>query len=239
MRDETYSYLIEQLGQPTLKREVPTTVLNKFNGVVPDKLLTYWETEGFNQFKGGIYSTVNPEDWQGVVDDWIKGTVFEQFGRFYAISRGAFGRLSLFNPLIGATCTIYPEVGELRASSVALREPKRITSSLLGLFAPDHERYSDVLDDQDKALYTRALKRLGPLDWNEMYAFEPSRLLGGAPRLDNLVKVDAIVHCSLLRKLIDTPFVPFTDIGQALGVNCAELALEAIAEHKLKLARGA
>ncbi|WP_428505714.1 GAD-like domain-containing protein [Roseateles sp.] len=46
MRDGTYSFLIEQLGQPTLKREVPTAALNKYKGIVPDLLLTYWESLG-------------------------------------------------------------------------------------------------------------------------------------------------------------------------------------------------
>ncbi|MFG6443100.1 GAD-like domain-containing protein [Roseateles sp. LKC17W] len=233
MRDDDYLFLVERLGEPTLTRVVPTALIRNSCGVLPELLLTYWKTEGFNQFKHGLYSSVNPEEWQGVVDEWLAGTVFEQFGRFYALTRTAFGELRLFNQQIGSAVTLNPLCGEISSRSMRLVQPDRLHIEIGLLFSPKPDHW-DMLDHEDKYLFDRALKKLGPLAMDEMYGFEPSLLLGGPAKLENLVKVDAYTHCALLRRLIDKPWVPFTDIGEALGVDTAELARQAIEEHRAK-----
>lgn len=232
MRDKDYAFLVKKLGEPTLRQDVPQALIDKYRGELPDLLLGYWQSEGFNQFCHGLYASINPDEWQGVVDEWVAGTVFEQFGRFYAITRTAFGELYLFNRQIGRLTMQLP-YGELRTGSLKLVPPEKLWLYISGNFFPESENW-DMLDHEDQYLFDRALKKLGPLAMDEMYGFEPSLLLGGPAKLENLVKVDAYTHCALLRRLIDKPWVPFTDIGEALGVDTAELARQAIEEHRAK-----
>ncbi len=232
MRDERYAFLVKRLGEPTMRQEVPQALIDKYRGELPDLLLGYWQSEGFNQFRHGLYTSINPDAWQGVVDEWVAGTVFEQFGRFYAITRTAFGKLYLFNRQIGRL-TIEIACGELSTGSLSQVPPEDLWLDVSGRFSP-HPDHWDMLDHEDKYLFDRALKKLGPLAMDEMYGFEPSLLLGGPAKLENLVKVDAYTHCALLRRLIDKPWVPFTDIGEVLGVDTAELARQAIEEHRAK-----
>jgi hypothetical protein len=106
MRDERWNLIIEKWGEPTDTREVPDAVIDKYRQILPANVIHYWETEGFCQFHQGMFFSVNPDDWQFVVDAWIEGTPYTQFGRFYALTRSAFGKITLYNEKIGATTTI-------------------------------------------------------------------------------------------------------------------------------------
>jgi hypothetical protein len=68
----------------------------------------------------------------------------------------------------------------------------------------------DVSDDKDNPLFDRALAKLGPVGWDQMYAFEPALALGGTSQLNNLVKLDWRVHMMLLRQMTE-PHVPFME----------------------------
>ncbi|WP_343725814.1 T6SS immunity protein Tdi1 domain-containing protein [Herbaspirillum huttiense] len=54
-------------------------------------------------------------------------------------------------------------------------------------------------DEDGQPLFERARSKLGPLDPHEIYGFQPAIVLGGSFLLDNLVKVKANVHLTLLR----------------------------------------
>ena len=80
----------------------------------------------------------------------------------------------------------------------------------------------------DKPIFKKAVKKLGPLGWYEMYAFEPAFAIVGdaALTMDNLVKVDARVHMLLLRDLIDQPKIWSFNIEEDLkriGTSLAEI----------------
>jgi len=45
------------------------------------------------------------------------------------------------------------------------------------------------------------LKRLGRLEPDELYGFEPTLALGGVERLENLAKVKAVEHLLILAQL--------------------------------------
>lgn len=58
----------------------------------------------------------------------------------------------------------------------------------------------DIEDEKEKKIFKRAVKKLGALRADEMYGFEPALVIGGAPKLDNLVKVKVIEHLILLQQ---------------------------------------
>jgi len=53
--------------------------------------------------------------------------------------------------------------------------------------------------------------KLGPLEPHEIYGFEPAIVLGGKVLLENLAKVNANVHLTILRQFAD-PELPFSGI---------------------------
>ena len=67
-------------------------------------------------------------------------------------------------------------------------------------FAVRRKESFDQKDINEKPLFERALKNLGPLEADEMYAFVPALALGGVNKLENLQKVKNLVleACSYL-----------------------------------------
>lgn len=216
MRDETYKLLIEDWGEPTDSRVASPAILDKYRGVFPDEVIGYWQEEGFCQFKHGLYYTVNPDDWQPVVDAWITETPYEQFGRFYALTRTAFGTITLFNHQIGAAATIRPHYGQITSYKTELVDDKGRGLSCAIALTPSPANL-ELYDVNEKPLTDRAVRKFGPCGWDEMYAFEPALALGGQPRLENLVKLDWRVHLMLLRQ-IAAPHVPHMDVKLPPGV---------------------
>ncbi|QJQ01665.1 hypothetical protein C798_15890 [Herbaspirillum rubrisubalbicans Os34] len=58
---------------------------------------------------------------------------------------------------------------------------------------------------------TGARSKLGPLEPHEIYGFEPAIVLGGKIRLENLAKVNANVHLTILRQFAE-PELPLSGI---------------------------
>ena len=134
----------------------------------------------------------------------------------------------IYNPDTGTKLTIDTI---LRTISGSIKEhftnkEKEISiRSFFGLVDWDKEDFT-LLDD--KPIFKKAVKKLGPLGWYEMYAFEPALALIGdaALTMDNLVKVDARVHMLLLRDLIDQPKIWSFNIEEDLkriGTSLAEI----------------
>jgi hypothetical protein len=212
MRDEYYDLLIKKFGESNNSRPPDTAVLEKYKAVMPSLLIGYWQTEGFCQFRNGLMFTINPDDWQPVVDAWLKNTPYEQFGRFYAISRTAFGMIRLFNEKIGTTVVVRPLMAQIDSRNVRTDKTAEDLANSVGIALTRMPEDLDFYDDQDELLFDRAVAKLGPVGWNEMFAFEPALVLGGKPTLDNLTKLDWRVHLQLLRSL-QAPHVPFTQIN--------------------------
>ena len=69
----------------------------------------------------------------------------------------------------------------------------------------------DVKDESGVQLFERAVAKLGPLEPDEVYGFEPAIVFGGKMRLENLAKLKLDVHLTILRQLA-APQVPFSNV---------------------------
>ncbi|MBD8563593.1 DUF1851 domain-containing protein [Oxalobacteraceae sp. CFBP 8763] len=56
---------------------------------------------------------------------------------------------------------------------------------------------------------------MGPLNSDEIYAFEPALSIGGLPKIENLVKVKMIEHLAMLAQMAKVDLVRM-DIGRFL-----------------------
>jgi hypothetical protein len=212
MRDYFFDKLIADYGEPTDRRTATPEVIERYRSVLPDQLLGYWQTEGFCQFRHGLMFIVNPDDWQPTVDKWLHGTPYEKFGKFYAIQRSAFGVVSLFNRTIGASVIVCPLRHEVVSGTTKPRVSDDSLALSVAMTLTTPSRLMEAYDVQDEPLFERALTKLGPVGWDEMFAFDLARCLGGPATLSNLTKLDWRVHLSLLHQL-QPPHVPYTDIN--------------------------
>ncbi|EBR5763293.1 GAD-like domain protein, partial [Salmonella enterica] len=89
MRDQDISYFIEKFGEATSYSAVPEKSMTKWKGILPDKLLSYWKTEEWGTYKNGLFSLVNPDKDEVVLDIWLEDTPFKEMDAYHVIARSA------------------------------------------------------------------------------------------------------------------------------------------------------
>ncbi|MEV0356385.1 GAD-like domain-containing protein [Nocardia sp. NPDC050697] len=196
--------ITEQWGRPTSFHAAPPERFEMFAGVVPDFLLEVWRELGFSGFRKGLFWICDPVVWQPTVDEWTPDLTlpFEET-RWVAVSRTAFGRLVLWGERTGLSLTVVPYSGMIfpvDKSQGMVDSFERDLQIITYFTAP----LTDVLDpdgDDDRPLFKRVLKRLGPVDVDTMYGFVPASALGGAMLPENVEIVDAEVHLQILSEL--------------------------------------
>ena len=194
----------KEFGPPIATRDVPPEKIEKFRGKLPDKLLEYWQVYGWCGYAKGLLWTVDPDEWEHVLDAWIGDTPFMERDAYYVIARSAFGELILWGTNTGQSLKIVTPYGwafpDFEPEVFRKRGPDR--SIQLFFSASSRESY-DFDDLNDKPLFERALAKLGPLDHDTMYGFVPALALGGQETVDNLQKLDAHVHLEILSQLTE------------------------------------
>jgi hypothetical protein len=221
MRDEVFAIFIEEFGEATHHVQVPQLRIEKYRGRLPDQLLHYWAEEGWCGYAKGLLWTVDPDEYEDLVDEWLEGTPFQEVDNYHIIARTAFGTLYACGERTGSNVTIGCAIHAISAVSRELKPKDKdgLDQSIRSFFLLDPSD-CDLKDQNRQTLFERALKKLGPLSPDQLYGFEPAIIAGGPMALENLHRVSLDQHLTLLRQLAP-PRIPFThiDLDQLLKAN--------------------
>ena len=211
VRDEDFEYFISKFGEAFHRRDVPEDVIERFRGRLPDRLLGYWQNEGWCGYADGRFWTVNPEDYEDLLDFWLEGSGLERVDRFHVVARTAFGKLYLCGESCGAAATISPHNNAILALARELRpkSPRELEVSAGVLFSMSSLSQGGYISDLQGQMFEPALRTLGRLEPDEMYGFEPALVAGGTAVLANLRRVKLHPHLLILRQLAQ-PTLPFS-----------------------------
>jgi hypothetical protein len=190
--NDDFEYFLEKMGPAHDKRVVPASSIERYRGKLPKQLLADWAEHGWSGYGDGLFWTVNPEDYQPVLEAWIGDTRFAKQDVYHVIARGAFGSLHLW--------------GETTGDSLFISPPNSycIVSGSIPVFAKVKSRAQFFfwsmprqLNDFDD-MFKPAIKKLGHLKHDEVYGFVPAPALGGACTVKNLKIVKAVEHLVML-----------------------------------------
>lgn len=203
--DETLSLFIESIGAPIYRQEVPPSSIERYRGKLPDKLLEYWAEHGWCGYGEGIFWTVNPLEYEGVVASWLESTPLATRDIYHLVARSAFGDLYLFGENTGFSLKITAALSRYTGSTYEIAE-NDMNREVELFFSSIDKEYNDF-----DGLFDSALKRLGAPDKDEMFAFVPALTLGGRISLKNLEKVKTIEHLVLLSQITNLEPYSFSD----------------------------
>ena len=193
--DEHFASFLSDFGPAIEKRYVPPTSIDHYRGKLPDRLLSYWEEHGWCGYGAGLFWTVDPQEYEPVLEAWIGDTSFMEYDAFHIIARSAFGELYFWGEKSGDSLNVFsPGAYCIPRESRFVGEEMDFGVQLF--FAALSREVNDFAD-----LFAPALKRLGRLRHDEMYGFVPALALGGPSTLDHLQKVKAVEHLVLLAQL--------------------------------------
>lgn len=213
MRGEDFQYFISKFGEATKSVEVPATSIENWRGKLPEQLLKYWKEEGWCEYANGLFCTVDTNEYEDLIDEWLEGTKLEQLDAFHVIARSAFGDLYACGEKTGRSVMIACSIHMISALPNELKSKTQddLNLSIRSFFAFSKPVRFDMQDKNGQPLFERAVVKLGPLEPDEIYGFEPAIVLGGKIQLENLVKVKTDVHLTILRQLA-APTLPFSNI---------------------------
>lgn len=200
----------QEWGQPTEKIKADEAALERMHGHVPQRLIDLWREFGFSVYQHGLMTIVNPMDWKPVTDEWIVDTELFDLDTFIPLFKGAYGDFRLLGIHHGYAVTLMPVMGAFVGSCE--KPDYSVEIAVRGAFAmADISGYDFYVKTCN---FEKALKKLGPLKANEMYGFVPVLPLSGEPKLENLQKLDAFAHLSILRQLTNEVrgITSYTDI---------------------------
>lgn len=209
MYDEELELFIEELGEPTTRKIVSSEEREAYKDILPDKLLEYWQDVGWSGFSNGLLWLVNPANYDDLLEQWIENTPFEKIDKYHVFARTAFGVLYVIGEKTARTFTINCPMHSIIAIENRVKKiQKDADLSVQSFFAMSDKDKFDIEDIDDKSLFDQALNKLGPLEEDEVYGFEPSLIVGGDLKVSNLVKLNLGIHLSILRQL-SPPSIPF------------------------------
>jgi len=193
----------EDAGEGSNRIDVPESVIEKWDSVLPNSLLNFWRIDGWASYFDGLLSFVNPDDYHDVLEEWIKDTPLAVADQFHAFAINAFGCLYLCGEKSGLTATINCSFHSIAAMASDLQQVKSepALSESFEAFLFHEKEDLDLLNNQGKGIHDLAVAKCGPLKPGEIYGFEPAIVSGGQVDINNLVKVKTIQHLIILREL--------------------------------------
>ncbi|EPM53173.1 hypothetical protein A262_20144 [Pseudomonas syringae pv. actinidiae ICMP 19073] len=206
MMDEHYAFFLKKFGPAKERREVPASSIAKYKHRLPDQLLDYWADHGWTGYGDGLFWTVNPQDYQSIISNWIPNTELDQTEKYHVIARGAFGVLYVWSEKGGHCLNISSYAGRYYFFTNPFTGEKLELGAQV-FFSSLSPAYNDLSD-----LFKPALEKLGPLKSDEMYGFVPALVLGGPMELKNLQKVKTIEHLTFLSQLSPLQDWGFPDV---------------------------
>ena len=193
--DQYFEFFLENFGPAIDRRDIAPEVLERFKGKLPNQMLAYWTEHGWCGYADGLFWTVNPEDYEPVLDAWLGDTSFVDEDALHIIARTAFGHLLIWGEKSGFTLQLFAP-GSYVITQETATQKKDLEFSSQTFFSVQKMRPFEF-DGRFKA----ALQRLGRLSRDEMYGFVPALALGGAADVTHLEKVKAVEHLVLLAQL--------------------------------------
>ena len=222
--DKHLEAFFEEFGPPTTRVEAEKATIQRLSKVLPPALLGYWAEVGFSGFADGLFWLTNPDEYEGALEEWIGDTPIMEEDAYYVIGRSAFGALFLWGARNGYKYVVNASRGWI----VQTDEDDRALILSQGADASIHlfldvisRRRCDIKADDRSPLFEQALSSCGPLKPDEVYAFEPALVAGGAAKVGNLVKRNIHVHLSILaqfghREILDREALTRRAFGSAV-----------------------
>ncbi|MRV75923.1 DUF1851 domain-containing protein [Duganella sp. FT92W] len=193
--DEDFEFFLAKMGPDIHRRPVPLSSIERYRGKLPDQLLAYWQEHGWCGYADGLFWTVDPQEYEPVLEAWIGDTSFMEKDAYHIIARSAFGKLYLWGERTGHSLKIFAP-GTYCFPSDEVAPDDDLDFELRMFFGARKRKENDFAD-----LFAPAMNKLGPLGYDDMYGFVPALALCGPSDLAHLQKVKAVEHLVFLAQL--------------------------------------
>ena len=176
--------------------DVSIETINKYEGILPDELLSIWQTMGYGIYEDGFFQLVNPDEYEFVfdyIDKLLEPSI-------------VFGITALGDLLIwegNNNKTIASDEGN-RVKIINIRRCKsRALDNFRGAIDIFFDDYFIAKKDYfDSKAYMDVKDKLPKLQYGQCYGYVPALALGGKASNKNLQVVDAKTYIDIVGQAV-------------------------------------
>lgn len=176
--------------------DVSIETINKYKGILPDELLSIWQTMGYGVYEDGFLQLVNPDEYEFVfdyIDKLLEPSI-------------VFGITALGDLLIwegNNNKTIASDEGN-RVKIINIRSCKsRALDNFRGAIDIFFDDYFIAKKDYfDSKAYLDVKDKLPKLQYGQCYGYVPALALGGKVSNKNLQVVDAKTYIDIVGQAV-------------------------------------
>jgi len=208
-------HFTKKLPKTNSYNSVDTILLEKYKDNLPERLLKIWQIDGFRAYGDSIVWTVNPKEYEEVLEVYLKDTPFAQIDAFHVFMRGAFGDFYAIGEKTGGVITIdtpYNAIVALQNNFKKLRPLKKQNSVIESKFMVKKDKFDYFDIKTNQSLFDQAYEKFGMLKADEVYAFKRRLCDGGVPTIDNIQVENIFEYILDIRERCGTPKVPFAGV---------------------------
>ncbi|MGL4810406.1 MAG: GAD-like domain-containing protein [Beijerinckiaceae bacterium] len=204
-----FQEILEKFGPPKPAVMPNADQIAAYRGKLPQPLLDFWTLHGWGIWKKGYFQLCNPADFKGVLDIYLANDPDFPSRNCHVIGYAGFGRLAVWHEKL-FECEINAPRSILTSIYWGRFDPPTadwiIGSTLYGA----DDQIHDMRDENGVFMFSRALKKLGPLAPGEVYGFKLAPQLGGKFTLDNLAKKKAVEYFGMLAQMEPLRFMDYS-----------------------------
>jgi hypothetical protein len=160
---------------------------NRYKSVFPEFLIDEWSANGICGFDKGFIWMANPLMFEAILTDWLGGNQ-----DFIAFGRTAFADLFLWNQINEKVYILNSQYGKLIEQGNNIR--------LFFNFTLSNKDF--LVEALDKDIFEKVIEKLGDLQYDECYGYEPILALGGSGESETLNKVKILPYLSILSQIV-------------------------------------
>ena len=168
--------------------DVPEEIIEKYRGKVSENIISLWREYGFCTTEDGYYKLVNPDDYADIFREIYGGSDKNPVVLFVTAM---------------ADIIFYDDDRYFNLVDIRHEKVKTIgddfSMTMERIETADFRSYYLSWD-----LYEKAVPILGTPAYEECFAYEPLLSLGGKEKVENLRKVNLMVHLDIVSQMQDT-----------------------------------
>ena len=169
-----------------LEEKVSEDTIRKYEGVLPEEIISFWKEYGFGTFLNGYLRSVNPDDYEEV----FKNSVLKDCQDAIVLFTTGMSDLITWNGQALCICNY-------RYARIEMLTTK------IPLFYRYLEDDFFLFKKLFMTHYEPAIEKYGELAYDEAFGYVPMLVLGGAETVDNLDKVKIQEHIMVFSALAD------------------------------------
>jgi hypothetical protein len=209
------AFFTKKLPRTDRYTEVSDMAIEQYEGILPERLLKIWQIEGFRGYGDGIVWTVDPNAYEEILKEYLRGTPFETLDNFSVFMRGAFGDLYAIGQKTGGVISINTPYNGIVALKNNFKKPLPLdkqNSVIESNFMAEKEDFDYYDIKTNQSLFDQAYEKFGMLKSDEVYAFKKRLCAGGVPTIENIEIENIFDYVSDIKEQCGVPKVPFDHV---------------------------